>query len=134
MELRREEERQELKCALCGKPLWRWDSDTIMHHTQYVPEEKTVYVCRSCHTKIHSQSEKYPELAPSQPPEWRRYQHSQDSDPSDASLEIPPVNTRELFGEFIDYFLKSDLEEMKIDFENQELARYYLLRARTRVA
>jgi len=70
-ELRREEGYHNIKCALCGKPLGRWDEDAISHHIQYEPEEKTIWVCRSCHMKIHSNSEKYPELAPKRPPDWK---------------------------------------------------------------
>jgi endogenous inhibitor of DNA gyrase (YacG/DUF329 family) len=72
MELRREEGYLDVKCVLCGKPLGLWDEDTVLHHIQYEPEEKTVHVCRSCHMKIHSNYEKYPDLAPKRPPNWKR--------------------------------------------------------------
>lgn len=62
-ELRSEEFKQSIKCTLCGKILDPFSKNTIQHHISYEPEKK-IYVCRSCHRKIHSRHEKYPELAP----------------------------------------------------------------------
>jgi hypothetical protein len=128
MEFRREEDLNKIKCALCSKPLLRWNSDTtVEHHIQYEPEEKTVFTCRSCHVKIHSKFEEYPELAPKQPPDWKRYNFSGSEDETIVpSLDVPPVNNRDVFWDIIDNFLKSELKEKKIDFDSQELARYYL--------
>lgn len=43
-------------CELCGA------GEAIKHHTSYFPE-KTMFVCRKCHSKIHKAG-KYPELNP----------------------------------------------------------------------
>jgi len=69
-EMRREEETQRIKCALCGTTLDIWSKNTIQHHISYDPET-TITVCRSCHGKIHSKHENYPELAPKRPPDWK---------------------------------------------------------------
>lgn len=98
MELRREESEHDVKCALCGKPLGKWDNDTILHHITYEPEEKTIHVCRSCHMKIHSNFEKYPDLAPKRPPNWRRLssENIDDVDGEESDFEMkPPYTTHE---------------------------------------
>jgi hypothetical protein len=70
-ELRREmlEATTDEKCIVCGKPLDL--THQVKHHISYSPE-KVVTVCRSCHVKIHLNHEKYPDLAPSQPPLFRK--------------------------------------------------------------
>jgi hypothetical protein len=65
-EMRNEEYQQEIKCALCGKALDRWSKNTIEHHISYNPE-KTIFVCRSCHRKIHARKADFPDLAPEKP-------------------------------------------------------------------
>lgn len=67
-ELSSEEQKQNLKCRLCGKVLTLGDRDTIKHHIDY-DKDKTIIVCRSCHKKIHIRHEKYPDLAPKKPKE-----------------------------------------------------------------
>jgi len=41
----------ELKCALCGS------KDVIKHHVSYQPE-RIVWLCRSCHRKVHNPKRK----------------------------------------------------------------------------
>ncbi len=69
-EMRREEYKQQLKCAVCGQILEFWSKNTIEHHVNYKPE-KVVHVCRSCHRKIHARHDLYPNLAPKKPPDWK---------------------------------------------------------------
>lgn len=57
------EQRPHRFCEACDDRL-DWDG-VIRHHVSYYPEE-TVTVCRSCHNKIHMDSEFCPELTPPQ--------------------------------------------------------------------
>jgi len=65
-ELRSEEDLCECKCSLCGIPLDIFGKNAIQHHVNY-ETEKTIWVCRRCHGKIHANHHKYPELDPNRP-------------------------------------------------------------------
>ena len=70
-ELRREESECKVKCALCGTILDTFSSDRIKHHVSYQPE-RVIDVCRSCHRKIHTKHNDYPNLAPKKPKDWKK--------------------------------------------------------------
>ena len=91
-ELRREESEQEIKCILCGRALDLWSKNTIKHHVSYIPE-KTVYVCRSCHRRIHSHHLEYPDLAPKKPPDWKSREVYE---PMLNSMQFKPHNEKEV--------------------------------------
>lgn len=78
VEMQKEEMEQSKKCALCNKFLTYFPEDTIVHHVSYKPE-KTIVVCRSCHSKIHSNHDKYPDLAPNLPTSEKRNEKKQDT-------------------------------------------------------
>lgn len=54
-------------CKVCKEKTY-----TVKHHISYEPEE-TVYVCRSCHVKIHINDKFCPDLTPDRVPEERRW-------------------------------------------------------------
>jgi transcription elongation factor Elf1 len=64
VKLKEEKWRKEFKCRICGKPL-TWKT-SVEHHIDY-EKEKTIGLCRACHTSLHQHNEEYPELAPSKP-------------------------------------------------------------------
>jgi hypothetical protein len=64
----REEINSKEKCSICGCELSIFSQNTIRHHVDY-DKDKTIWVCRSCHRKIHANKVKYPNLAPVKPKE-----------------------------------------------------------------
>lgn len=54
------------KCQVCGEQINK--EMLVEHHTSYNPE-KTIKICRFCHSKIHN-TDKYPNLKP-EPPKRR---------------------------------------------------------------
>jgi len=129
-EMRREVDENKIKCILCGKPLGAFNSDTIVHHIEYEPEEKTVRVCRSCHGKIHSNHEKYPDLAPSRPPNWKQLQRS---DPNSEEFKEERLVEKSIldYDRLLKSFLRSGEKSLKCQIGDvgAEFARYYLVKA-----
>jgi hypothetical protein len=130
-EMRRENQENVTKCVLCGKPLGAFNSDTILHHIQYEPSEKIVHVCRSCHRKIHLNHDKYPDLAPSRPPDWRHIAPAR----YESNVEFKDEQIGDKFNlhcsRVLESFVRSRGESVKCEVGEIgfELARYYFVKA-----
>jgi hypothetical protein len=130
-EMRRENRENAIKCVLCGKPLGVFSSDTILHHIQYEPSEKLVHVCRSCHRKIHSNHEKYPDLAPSRPPDWRQFVPAR----YESNVEFRDEQLSDKFSlhcnDVLKSFVMSSESSVKCEINeiDPKLARYYFVKA-----
>lgn len=63
---REEASNTKVKCSICGCELSIFSKNSIRHHVDY-DKDKTIWVCRSCHRKIHANKIKHPNLAPDKP-------------------------------------------------------------------